>query len=75
MNVQDHFAAPNTVCVSCLVTRGKLEAKNVLQSLWGSYLRAAVGSVETTTEVLVVALWVTPLDLAVTGQLASLHTD
>jgi len=52
----------------------KVEAKNVLRSLQGSYLRAAAGSVKT-TEVLEIALWVTPLDLAVTGQLDSLHKD
>jgi hypothetical protein len=37
----------------------KVEAKNVLHSLQGIYLRAAVGSLKTTTEVLEVALWVT----------------
>jgi hypothetical protein len=53
----------------------KVEAKNVLCILQDSYLRAALGSLKTTTELLEVALWVTLLDLAVTGQLYALHTD
>jgi hypothetical protein len=41
------------------------EASNLLRSLQGSYLRAAVGSMKTTpTEALEVALCQTPLDLA-----------
>src|SRR5580765_5412985 len=43
----------------------KLETKNLLQSLQGSYLRAAVGAMKTTpTEVLEIALCIPPLDLA-----------
>jgi hypothetical protein len=45
-----------------------MEAKNLLQSLQGSYLRADVGSIQTTpTEVLEIALCLTLLDLAVIG--------
>ena len=44
----------------------RLEARNLLRSLQGGYLRAAVGSMKTTpTEALEVALCQTPLDLAV----------
>ena len=44
----------------------KVEAKNLLKSLQGSYLRAAVGAMRTTpTEALEIALCVPPLDLAV----------
>jgi len=42
----------------------RVETKNVLQSLQGRYLRTAVGSVKTTTEMLEIALWVTSLNLA-----------
>ncbi|KMQ83936.1 reverse transcriptase, partial [Lasius niger] len=43
----------------------KLETKNLLQSLQGSYLRAAVGAMKTTpTEALEIALCIPPLDLA-----------
>jgi hypothetical protein len=46
----------------------RLEVRNLLQSLQGSYPRVAVGSMKTTpTEVLEVALCLNPLDLAVTG--------
>lgn len=46
----------------------RMEAKNLLQSLQGSYLRADVGSIQTTpTEVLEIALCLTLLDLAVIG--------
>jgi hypothetical protein len=38
-------------------------------------MRATVGSLKTTTEVLEVAFWVTVLDLAVTGHLDALHTN
>jgi len=42
--------------------------KNLLQSLQGTYLKADVGSIQTTpTEVLEVALCLTLLDLAVIG--------
>ncbi|XP_071574629.1 uncharacterized protein [Temnothorax nylanderi] len=44
----------------------KVEAKNLLQSLQGNYLRAAVGAMKTTlTEALEIALCVPSLDLAV----------
>ncbi|XP_071572363.1 uncharacterized protein [Temnothorax nylanderi] len=44
----------------------KVEAKNLLKSLQGSYLRAAVGAMKTTpTEALEIALCIPPLDLAV----------
>jgi hypothetical protein len=44
----------------------RVEAKNLLQSLQSSYLRAAVGSTKTTTiETIEVALPLIPLDLAV----------
>jgi len=42
----------------------RVETKNVLRSLQDRYLRAAVGSMKTITEVLEIALWVTPLNLA-----------
>jgi len=46
----------------------RVEARNLLQSLQGSYPRVAVGSIKaTTTEVLEVALSLNSLDLAVTG--------
>jgi len=46
----------------------RVEMRNLLQSLQGSYPRVAVGSTKTTsTEVLEVALCLKPLKLAVTG--------
>ncbi|XP_071579823.1 uncharacterized protein [Temnothorax nylanderi] len=43
----------------------KVEAKNLLKSLQGSYLRAAVGAMKTTpTEALEIALCIPPLELA-----------
>jgi len=55
-----------SVVLWCVVSR--VEAKNLQQSLQGSYLRTPVGSVKATpTEALEVALCLTPLDLAVIG--------
>ena len=46
----------------------RVEARNLLQSLQGSYPRVAVRSMKTApTEVLQVALCLNPLELAVTG--------
>jgi hypothetical protein len=46
----------------------RVEVRNLLQSLQGSYPKVAVGSMKTTpTEVLEVALCLNPLNLAVTG--------
>jgi hypothetical protein len=45
----------------------RVEIRNMLRSLQGNYLRAAVGAMKTTpTEALEVALYQTPLDLAAT---------
>ena len=52
--------------VVCWPMVSRVEAKNLLQSLQGSSLRAAVESVKTThIEAMEVALCVTPLALAV----------
>lgn len=46
----------------------KMEAKNLLNSLQGNYLRAAIGAMKTTqTVALEVALCIHPLDLTVLG--------
>jgi hypothetical protein len=45
----------------------RVEARNLLRSLQGSYVRTAVGSMKTTpTQALEVALCQTPLDIAAT---------
>jgi hypothetical protein len=54
------------VSVVCWLMVSRAEAKNLLQSLQGSYLRAAVESVKNTPiEAMEVALCLTPLALAV----------
>jgi hypothetical protein len=54
--------------VVCWLMVSRVEAKNLLQSLQSSYLRAAVGSMKTTpTETTEEALSLIPLDLAVIG--------
>jgi hypothetical protein len=70
LDVEDSLFAKTPVCISGLVTHGesRVESKNLMQGLQGSYLRAVVGSMRTTlTEVLEVALCQTLLDLAVIG--------
>ena len=54
--------------VVCWPMVSRVEAKNLLHSLQGSYLRAAVGSVKNTPiEVMEVDFCLTPLALAVNG--------
>jgi hypothetical protein len=71
LDVHDTFAAQNTahfVLVVWLHTLTKVETRNLLHCLLGSYLRAAVVSMQTTSrEAMEVALCLTPLDLAVDG--------
>jgi len=67
VEAQGSSAAKNTVCISGLLAHGEQgKAKNLLQSLQGSYLRAAVESAKNTLiEAMEVALCLTPLALAV----------
>jgi hypothetical protein len=64
MDVQDSLAATPSVVWWSMVSR--VEAKNLLQSLQGSHLRATAESIKTTpTETLEVAICFTLLELAV----------